>query len=777
MPPKKRAALARKMREKKEQKHACDSSDEDSSDEETFYDVREDIEDGDHVSLSDDEHPADTRPRGLVDYSSSDDEEDLEELKFDDEEKVQACLARLARFRCLEVVPGPTTRPTTYTGNSKRTATRRKAAQKEHDETFAKHPKLTQFFKSASQAPISAQADVPVDDIPAAADVLAANETSDSDDGDGEPAAAIRQADGRSWKPSPQELLGYIARLQEVEKALGKNAAVAAAANKRNKRWTDYEKLRLLSVSRFFTLILKGRSQMDASLEISDIIYNAGAYRAAAIRDWAKQYRTSGELSVYKQGRHPKRATLIDDEAVQAACQNYLRNLKPDERTEHGYCRWFSDVYYVQRFGVSRATPLSPKTARAWFEKLGWYMWSKKKGIYVDGHERADVVQYRATFLESIRKYQCRMKTYSGPNMEQVKEPVLQPGEKEIVVVVQDECIVHANDGRKRILVERGHEPIFKKGEGASKMISGFCCPCHGPMALSPELAAQHPEVARNADVETYSCNAFPDGHSFVSIDVGKKYGEDGYWTSAHLDVQLKKRAIAIFKLLHPNCEGLWLFDNSQNHQAMAEDGLRVTHLNLGDGGKNAPKLRAGWFMQVGLRVVQPMQNAEGVQLGVKSILQGRGLWPAAGLKLADARKLLAEQPDFKEQRGRLVECMIGAGQHILMFPKYHCEFNFIENLWGRMKVYLRRNCDYDFAALQRSIPLAVESVPVPVIRRYAQRCDRFMDAYRPMANGVQLTPAQAARAVKKFKSHRCIPRDAATLFPENWAEIISGSY
>ena len=297
-------------------------------------------------------------------------------------------------------------------------------------------------------------------------------------------------------------------------------------------------------------------------------------------------------------------------------------------------------------------------------------------------------------------------------------------------------------------------------------MISGFCCPCHGPMVLPPDLAAAHPHVAKNADVGTYSCNAFPDGHSFVSIDVGKKYGEDGYWTSEHLDVQLEKRAIAIFKILHPDCEGLWLFDNSQNHQARAENALHVSHLNLSDGGKNAPKLRAGWFLRDGQRVEQPMQNAAGVQLGLKSILEGRGLWPPGGIKLVDARKKLAEQPDFKEQRGRLVERMIGAGQHILMFPKYHCEFNFIENLWGRMKVYLRRNCEYDFAALQQSIPVAVASVPVAVIRRYAQRCDRFMDAYRPMAGGVQLTPAQVARAVKQYKSHRCIPRDAATLFP-----------
>ena len=65
-------------------------------------------------------------------------------------------------------------------------------------------------------------------------------------------------------------------------------------------------------------------------------------------------------------------------------------------------------------------------------------------------------------------------------------------------------------------------------------------------------------------------------------------------------------------------------------------------------------------------------------------------------------------------------------------------------------------------------IPLAVGSVPLPVIRRYAQRCDRFMSAYRiEVEGGNGLTPQQIAHAVKKYKSHRCIPHDVATLFPE----------
>ena len=117
--------------------------------------------------------------------------------------------------------------------------------------------------------------------------------------------------------------------------------------------------------------------------------------------------------------------------------------------------------------------------------------------------------------------------------------------------------------------------------------------------------------------------------------------------------------------------------------------------------------------------------------------------------------------PNFKK-------IIMKAGHSVLMFPKFHCEFSFIENLWGRMKVYLRRNCTCSFTALQETILRAVQSVPLAVIRRYAQRCDRFIDAYRVKdSNGKGLAPEQVARGVKMFKSHRCIPAGAAALFPE----------
>ena len=76
----------------------------------------------------------------------------------------------------------------------------------------------------------------------------------------------------------------------------------------------------------------------------------------------------------------------------------------------------------------------------------------------------------------------------------------------------------------------------------------------------------------------------------------------------------------------------------------------------------------------------------------------------------------------------------------IVIFPKYHCELNFIEMIWGWLKSHHRRTCTYNFKNLERELPNTIEQVlPILVVRRYARYCFRFMSGCRLGLTGTLL--------------------------------------
>jgi len=238
----------------------------------------------------------------------------------------------------------------------------------------------------------------------------------------------------------------------------------------------------------------------------------------------------------------------------------------------------------------------------------------------------------------------------------------------------------------------------------------------------------------------------------------------DGYWTNRDLIGQLESRAIPIFKILHPDCVGLFVFDNSSNHHAYESDALRVDSLPLKDGGKNVKTMRPGWYERNGVQFIQSMQRDDGVPKGLESILRERSLW-REGLRADKARELLKQQPDFQSQKEWLEETVTKHPDLTIdYYPRFHCEFNFIELYWGAAKRYARRNCDYSFAGLQLVVPVALNSVSLTLIRKYARKCFRYMDAYRICDdNGAKLSMQQVEFAVKKYTSHRRIPLSIMT--------------
>jgi len=110
-------------------------------------------------------------------------------------------------------------------------------------------------------------------------------------------------------------------------------------------------------------------------------------------------------------------------------------------------------------------------------------------------------------------------------------------------------------------------------------------------------------------------------------------------------------------------------------------------------------------------------------------------------------------QPDFMAQKSAIEEVIEQAGHLCIFYPKFHCECNFIEMYWGAAKRYTRENCDYSWGGLQAILDVALDSVDLPTIRRFARKSFRYMDLYRQGVTG-----KLAEYACKKFRSHRRIP-------------------
>ena len=99
-------------------------------------------------------------------------------------------------------------------------------------------------------------------------------------------------------------------------------------------------------------------------------------------------------------------------------------------------------------------------------------------------------------------------------------------------------------------------------------------------------------------------------------------------------------------------------------------------------------------------------------------------------MKAADMQLVHGSHANFKNEKTAL-EHVLYEKQHAIYLPKFHCELNPIERVWGEAKHYTRSHYDYTFAGLERTIVPAIESVWLDTIHKHFRKCKQYMQAYR----------------------------------------------
>ncbi|KAF9256885.1 hypothetical protein L218DRAFT_975291 [Marasmius fiardii PR-910] len=116
---------------------------------------------------------------------------------------------------------------------------------------------------------------------------------------------------------------------------------------------------------------------------------------------------------------------------------------------------------------------LSIRTTCHWLIRLRWRLTQLPKGVYIDGHEREDVVKYHnKVFLPIMVEYERRMAQWELTDDALTHiPPVLRLGEKEIIPQFHDESTFHMNDFRTTAWLAEGQTVLQKKGQGPHHII------------------------------------------------------------------------------------------------------------------------------------------------------------------------------------------------------------------------------------------------------------------------------------------------------------------
>jgi transposase len=137
-----------------------------------------------------------------------------------------------------------------------------------------------------------------------------------------------------------------------------------------------------------------------------------------------------------------------------------------------------------------------------------------------------------------------------------------------------------------------------------------------------------------------------------------------------------------------------------------------------------------------------------GVAKGAAQIAKERG-HNITGLKKDQIIQLLANDPDFKNEKNMLEKMTHQRGWKCLFLPKFHCEFNPAELVWANSKRYVRGLGEMNFKQLEKAIPISFTTISKDTyFKTYQHGIEEIFASWEGMKSNIKPD-------VKTYKSHR----------------------
>ncbi|KAF7373764.1 hypothetical protein MSAN_00588000 [Mycena sanguinolenta] len=232
-----------------------------------------------------------------------------------------------------------------------------------------------------------------------------------------------------------------------------------------------------------------------------------GSWLSRRIREWTVDFiRDENNLPTAEYGK--MNGTILEDEDLAQELHLHLQGIGKYVAAQDIVNYMATDEMKAR---LKLKNGISLRTAQRWMKRME-YRWTKEpKGMYSDGHEREDVVDYRqnqflprwaelsrytrkftedgdeigspeAAAASAVPKQKKKSKKRTAEEIDEVWDDeemertfVVAPDGRVVVIWRHDECIFYANDRRKIRWVHAGEKAKpYAKGEGASMMVAAF---------------------------------------------------------------------------------------------------------------------------------------------------------------------------------------------------------------------------------------------------------------------------------------------------------------